>query len=282
MDNISDYFKKDDTLFPGKGLTFYVFDDTKATAFVMDCLIPFRQAYIDDEKLNERVMVYGTQRADEIQEQLPNPGDVMSGDFGEILAFYMACGIWESGVNVAPMKWRLKDKKKASSHYTDLVLFKLPDVNNPSVTDAMVTYEVKTRATSLTNTKYKKHKSPKYKTYKDDKLECTIIEAVFDAQKDAVERAAETIPYLLTRCKDERWDDLYHKIYRFSKANKVSYIKEHNAVAVVDIDTLNEQITRMPADLLTQHPDVNKVYCVPMKNLKNIYEHVYSNMPMHA
>ena len=115
----------------------------------------------------------------------------MSGDFGEILSFYLACQIWSPSVNVTPMKWRFKDSKKDASKYTDVILFEQHDVANPSVDDAMFTYEVKTCATGLGDGTYKVHVRPSYKNYKDGRLECTIIEAVFDANKDAVERAAE-------------------------------------------------------------------------------------------
>lgn len=41
MSIISDYFSPDSTLYPGSGLTFYVFDYSKVGSFVQDCLIPF-------------------------------------------------------------------------------------------------------------------------------------------------------------------------------------------------------------------------------------------------
>lgn len=280
---ISDYFNIDKNLYPQSGLIFYVFDDSLKDNFVKDCLIPFRQAYISDSKLSQIVNKYKTKREDEIKSQLPDKGDVMSGDFGEILSFYLACQIWSPTANVFPMKWRFKDKKKAPSPYTDIILFELQNPlnpNNASANDALYTYEVKTHATKLTNTTYSMHKRKSFVTYKDGKLKCTILEAVFDANKDAVERTAETIPYLELRCKDEDYEELYYQIHRFSNAVSTTYRKEHNAVAIVDSDMLDEQMSRMPNDLLVQYPNVKNVYCLPIKELKSLYECVYNEMPL--
>ena len=278
MAGISDYFTHDKSMFTGSGLEFYVFDNRKTASFVQDCLIPFREAYITEEKLTHIVSHFPTTRIEAISERLPRKGMVMSGDFGEILSFYLACQIWAPMANVLPMKWRFKDSKKDASKYTDIILFSLLDPNNPSENDAMFTYEVKTCATALGNNVYQIHKRPSFITYKDGKKECTILEAVFDANNDAVERAAETIPYLLTRCEDENLYDLHKQILRFKNAEKVTYQKEYNAVAVVDSSTLEEQIARMPSDLLTVHSNVKNVYCVPMEGLKSVYERVYAEM----
>lgn len=278
MAEISDYFTHNANLYPESGLEFYVFDNSKSTAFVQDCIIPFREAYISEEKLNHIVSRFPTTRKDAISQRLPPKGMVMSGDFGEILSFYLACQTWAPTANVLPMKWRLRDSKKDASKYTDIILFSLIDPDNPSITDAMFTYEVKTCATGLGKGAYKIHKRPSFVNYMDGKLECTILEAVFDANKDAVERAAETIPYLLTRCEDEDLDELYRQIFRFRNATKTTYQKEYNAVAVIDSTTLAEQIKRMPSDLLTIHPKVKNVYCVPIDSLQSIYESIYTEI----
>ena len=173
MFDLTQYFKEDKSLYPTSGLKFWVFDSTKSDCFVQDCLIPFRDAYIEDKKLKQIIRKYKTKREDEIAERLPTKGDVKAGDFGEILALYLACQIWSPTVNVIPRKWRLKDNKKASSNYTDIILFQLGDADNPSTKDAMFTYEVKTRAGKLTNNEYYIHKRKSGLTYKDGKKEST-------------------------------------------------------------------------------------------------------------
>lgn len=280
--NLSCYFKSDTSLYPQSGLQFFVFDNNKADSFVADCLVPFREAYIANDDVERIVNGFSKTREDVIQRRLPEKGKVMSGDFGEILTFYLASQIWSPTANVLPMKWRFKDKKTEASHYTDIMLFELKDESNPSVDDALYTYEVKTRATDLPNDVYPTHKRKAFVTYKDGKTECTFIEAVVDANKDAVERAAETIPYLLIRCEDLGLKDLHAKINRFSNPVNMTYRKEYNAVAVIDSSTLPEQMKRLPADLLSSHPNVGRVFCVPMENLKEIYEKIYEEMPKNS
>lgn len=282
MISFSSYFSINSSLYPQSGLQFYVFDNNKADSFVADCLVPFREAYIANDDVDRVVNDFSKTREDVIQRRLPEKGKVMSGDFGEILTFYLASQIWSPSANVLPMKWRFKDKKTAASNYTDIMLFELKDESNPSVDDALYTYEVKTRATNLPNEVYPTHKKKAFVTYKDGKLECTFIEAVVDANKDAVERAAETIPYLLTRCEDLGLKDLHAKINRFSNPVNMTYRKEYNAVAVIDNSTLSEQMNRLPADLLSSHPNVGRVFCVPMDNLKEIYEKIYEEMPKNS
>ena len=280
--NLSCYFKSDTSLYPQSGLQFFVFDNNKADSFVADCLVPFREAYIANDDVERIVNGFSKTREDVIQRRLPEKGKVMSGDFGEILTYYLASQIWSPTANVLPMKWRFKDKKTEASHYTDIMLFELKDESNPSVDDALYTYEVKTRATDLPNDVYPTHKRKAFVTYKDGKTECTFIEAVVDANKDAVERAAETIPYLLIRCEDLGLKDLHAKINRFSNPVNMTYRKEYNAVAVIDSSTLPEQMKRLPADLLSSHPNVGRVFCVPMENLKEIYEKIYEEMPKNS
>ena len=106
MAEISDYFTHDANLYPKSGLEFYVFDSSKSIAFVQDCLIPFREAYISEEKLSHIVSRFPTTRKDAISRRLPRKGMVMSGDFGEILSFYLACQTWVSPV-LAPTSFCL-------------------------------------------------------------------------------------------------------------------------------------------------------------------------------
>ena len=280
MIKLSEYFTLDTTIHPEKGILFYTFDNSKRVEFIKECLLPFREAYIGKEKIYSIVKDYGETVENVVQNRLPDKGKVMSGDFGEILSLYLAVQMWATDITVVPMKWRFKDKKKDASHYTDVILFKLTDKDNPSKNDKMYTYEVKTRATKICKTCYDKHKQKARIGYKDGKLECTFIEAVVDANTDAIQRAAETIPYLKIRCQDEGLKDLYGKINRFSTGNKgVTFQREHNAVAVIDNSDLALQVSRIPPDLFTAHPSVNNDYCIPITDLKILYESIYNQMP---
>ena len=272
MSFIDKYFTEDKTTYAAQGITAYVFDDSLAVQFVSECLVPFREAYIKEDKLNEIVHVFGTTRKQEIEERLPNTADVVAGDFGEILTYYLATQLWHTDVTICPMKWRLKYKKDAASPFTDVIVFKA-DLAGASPSDAMFSFEAKVRSTAPSgyydNTK----------GYKVGKKKCVFVDAVMDADKDRVSRAAESINYLLTRCKDLGMREEYGQIFRFAEPyNTVTYQKLFTAVAIIDSAFTDMQFESLPADLFASYPDI-RVFFVPIKDLKTLYETVYAKLP---
>lgn len=274
MPFVAKYFTKDNT-YSAKGITMYVFDEKKTNEFVTDCLLPFRRAYITDEKLDHIEAKKQNPRTDIIKRRLPDPGDVMSGDFGEILTFYMATELWSQDVNYTPMKWRFKNDPKKACPKTDVILFQfVNDVEHPNANDKLITYETKAHATSVAG-KYKKHKQKKAITYKDGKDVCSFVDAMFDADKDRASRAGESIIYLKNQAENNDDDELMKILLRFEVGYSVSYTPEYNAVAIIESTDLANQISRMPADLMATFPDIT-LYCMPIKDLKKVYENVYS------
>ena len=242
---------------------------------MQDCLLPFRRAYLTDEKVDRLETKGQNSRQDVINRRLPDPGDVMSGDFGEILTFYMATELWSADTNVRPMKWRFKDDPKKASPKTDVVLFRIVnDAQHPDANDKMVTYEAKAHATPISG-KYPNHVQKPSITYKDGKNRCSFVDAVFDADKDRASRAAESLIYLKNKAEDSDDDDLMDVLLRFEKSYTQPYIAEHSAVVIVESTDLANQISRIPADLMTTFPGI-AVYCMPIKGLQAIYEQIYS------
>lgn len=271
MPFINKYFTEDNTTYAVYGIKAYKFDGSKTTQFVTECLVPFREAYIKEEKLIEIVNVYGTKRQQEIEERLPKTADVKAGDFGEILTYYLAKEVWHPDVNVCPMKWRFKDKKDAASPYTDVIVFRSDPMGaNPN--DAMLSFEAKVRATAPSG-KYDNHKG-----YKSEKEKCVFIDAVMDADKDRVSRAAESIQYLLTRCKDLGLKVEYNQIYRYAEPyNTVTYQKLFSAVAIIDSAFTTKQFAKIPKDLFSTFPNV-RVFFVPIAGLQALYESVFAQL----
>lgn len=272
MSFINNYFTEDTTTYAKYGIKAYVFDGTKAAQFISECLVPFREAYIKEEKLVEIVNGFGTTRKQEIEERLPKAAEVKAGDFGEILTYYLAREVWHPDVNVCPMKWRLKDKKDAASPYTDVLVFRSdPKGANPS--DAMFSFEAKVRATAPSG------QYDNTKGYKAGKEQCVFIDAVMDANKDCVSRAAESIEYLLTRCKDLGLKVEYQQIYRYAEPyNTVTYQKLFSAVAIIDSAFTTKQFSKIPPDLFTTYPHI-RVFFVPISGLQALYESVLAQLP---
>lgn len=274
---IHNYFTEDKAKYAAQGIVLYVFDDTRTDAFVTECLIPFRRAYLSDEKLNKIEAKKQNPRNDIIKRRLPDLGDVMSGDFGEILTYYMATELWSQDVNYKPMKWRFKDDPKKASPKTDVVLFRfVNDVNHPDANDRLITYEAKAHATKITG-KYKRHTQKKAITYKDGKDCCTFVDAVFDADRDRASRAAESIIYLKNKAEDTDDDEFMEVLKRFEYGFSVPYDTEYNAVAIIESTDIDNQINRMPRDLMKTFPDI-VLYCMPIKNLQQVYETVFSQL----
>lgn len=274
---IHNFFTENRAKYAAQGIVLYVFDDAKTADFVNECLIPFRRAYLSDEKLDRLEAKKQNSRKDIINRRLPDPGDVMSGDFGEILTYYMATELWSPEVNFKPMKWRLKDDPKKASPKTDVVLFRLVnDVNNPDANDTLITYEAKAHATPIAG-KYRTHTQKSAITYKDGKDCCTFVDAVFDADKDRASRAAESIVYLKNIAEDTDDDEFMDVLKRFEQGYTVPYNTLHNAVAIIESTDIDNQINRMPKDLMANFPGI-VLYCMPIKNLKIVYESIFSQL----
>lgn len=274
---IHDYFTEDRAKYAAQGIVLYIFDDSKTANFVKECLIPFRRAYLSDEKLDKIEAKKQNSRKDIINRRLPDPGEVMSGDFGEILTYYMATELWLPNAYYKPLKWRFKNDFKKASPKTDVVLFQLVnDVNHPDANDTLITYEAKAHATPIAG-KYGTHTQKPAITYKDGKDRCTFVDAVFDADKDRASRSAESIIYLKNIAEDTDDDDFMDVLKRFEQGYTVPYNTLHNAVAIIESTDIDNQISRMPKDLMTTFPGII-LYCMPIKNLKTVYESIFSQL----
>jgi hypothetical protein len=109
--------------------------------------VPARRCYISDEELTARARAAAVAGSHVAAAKIPDPGSVMSGDFGEILAaFYLASQSLPT-VTIDPVKWRYKaDRRKAAPH-SDVVQLLLPSWPEASNEDRIICAEVKAKAT---------------------------------------------------------------------------------------------------------------------------------------
>lgn len=109
--------------------------------------VPARRCYISDEKLLERAKATGVAGSEVAAAKIPDPGAVMSGDFGEIVtAFFMATRALPA-VSIDPVRWRYKADRKKTAPYSDVVQMVLPTWPMSSANDRIACAEVKTKAT---------------------------------------------------------------------------------------------------------------------------------------
>ena len=89
--DISRFFDVDVVTYKDKGVIVYSFKDGLLDEFVADFVLPFRQAYISDQELDEwvanQVLV---DREEGVKMLLPTKAYLKSGEFARLLLFWPA------------------------------------------------------------------------------------------------------------------------------------------------------------------------------------------------
>lgn len=208
--------------------------------------------YISQEKLQERSELTGLPLSELIANKIPDKGSVMSGDFGEIFTLYFLDSQYEDDLELIK-KWRYKQDRKKAAPHSDVVLFGIKDLHNPSEDDFVICAESKQKATS-------------------SKFD-PITSAISGYKVDSTSRLAKTLVWLKEKAIDEENKDNIDLTSRFADKLDINYSKLYKAVAVVDRDLLDDEITK-DIDL----PDKNdefEVIVIGIDDLKCRYESVF-------
>ena len=104
-----------------------------------------RRCYISDARLDATAAMANTSQSQIVEAVLPDPGSVMSGDFGEIVG-YLYLASRQPGV-IGAKKWRLKIDRTKAAPYSDIVQFHLPHWPEASADDRLICGEAKAKAT---------------------------------------------------------------------------------------------------------------------------------------
>ena len=173
-----------------------------------------RRAYIADAKLEQLATANNMSQSEVLSSKLPNPGSVMSGDFGEIVAYIYLAGI-QGGVIIGPKRWRLKADRTKSAPFSDIVQFTLASWPIPSDADAVVCAEVKAKATGGAFD--------------------PIADAIEGMEKDRTSRLARTLVWLRERAiADDIGAVTIPQLERFIHATgHPPYNRHFNAIAVI-------------------------------------------------
>ncbi len=259
--DISRFFDLDVTTYADKGVDVYKFKDGLIDEFVSELVLPFRQAYITDEELDAGIAEgVWKNREEGARMKAPTKPNLKSGEFAEILLYFMSLCLRCPDVNILPMKWRWKENQDMPCHLTDIVLAKCDDEKKPATEDYLYFVESKAKATTLPQTS------------KDS----VMNDAIGGAVNDSVSRAGKTVTYLITKFVHDKDYDMARKIGRFKDSTKVAYKRFSNAAIVVDKEQLNKHIENITADnLKTAQKNNIKLFAVPIANLKTVYERIY-------
>ncbi len=237
----------------------------------------FKDCFISEDDLKTRVKILSSTEKKELSEILPNEGNIMSGDFGEILAYHIFKEL-NKGVD-GPKKWRWKESQNVAAPYSDVILYSI-DNKKYSNKDLLISAESKMKAS-------KRKYSQAF--LDDDKKHVRIQEAINGAQKDYISRIAYSLGWIRKKYKDEllkattqksKYLELIKSIDRFFNSEKDEfgpYIKKVKAIALVDKDMLDYEIQQ--EIVLPKIPDMDlEVYIVAIKDLQAMYEKLYSTI----
>jgi hypothetical protein len=134
-----------------------------------------RRAYISDERLAETAVANHVSTAAVLGAKLPDPGPIMSGDFGEIIGYIYLASV-ENGNIVGPKRWRFKVDRTRAAQGSDVVQMVLPNWPTSSADDRLICAEVKAKATAS--------------------LFAPIASAIAGAEKDRTSRVSKSLVWM--------------------------------------------------------------------------------------
>lgn len=233
----------------------YVFvsvTDAHAAALPAALGMAIRRCYISDERVSTQAIHYPP-AARVIAAALPDPGSVMSGEFGEILTyFYQGASALPVGA-VGLRRWHLKQDRNKAAPYSDVVHLVLPNWPAPSAMDTVLCSEVKAKST-------KSEFEP-------------IKKAIEGCETDRTSRLAGTLIWLRERAITGATEGAsVAQLSRFIEpAGLPQTIKKFQAVAVVCDSLVAAEIAKAPAP-----PSPNyDVVVISVPKLKATYEAAY-------
>jgi len=219
----------------------------------------FRKCYVTDKKLKNNISKLRLSKKEIIQSYIPKPGNVMSGEFGEIISYFLLKEKYLPLELRGPKKWRSKIDSERPIQYSDIVLFYKKDASKPSKDDLIVTAESKMKATR-------------------DTRNHPIQNALNGSIDDSTRRLAITLTWLRERAIKKSKQNNIDYLDRFIKPVAFgAYKKDFKAIAIIDMRLLDDEIEK---DLDTDNcVDDLELIIITMDNLKAIYEETYQSIP---
>lgn len=220
--------------------------------------VEYRKCYITDEHLVASVRELNMHYSDLLKDHyLPDPGNVMSGEFGEILSYFLLKERYLPEKELdGPKKWLWKDDRNHAIQKTDVMLFSYG--GTPAPDDLLVSGEIKAKTT-------------------DSKRYNPIKNAVYGAHEDFVSRLGVSLAWLKSRYVKERDGDRVARVERFlDPVTYGTYHKHFKAVVVIDDALLAEEVARERS--LVGFPTEFEILLVSIQGLKSAYERTYRNV----
>jgi hypothetical protein len=217
----------------------------------------FRKCYVSDANIKKIKEQFDFSYEEVIQNfYIPVPGNVMSGEFGEILSYFILKEHLLPIETSGPKKWRWKDDKNKPVHKTDVMLFHQNET--PSQDDIVIAAEIKAKAT------------------KNDKYD-PVVNAVDGVKDDYIRRLGVSLTWLNTKYVKDCNVHEVNNLKRFlDPVNYGSFKKEFKAIIVIDSSFLEFEIKRERE--LKETGTEYEVIFISIKDLKLIYEDTYKSI----
>ena len=251
------------------GIVLLTLKDQEWSEFISKLPSEYRECYIPENELLSRIENFSSTKQKELAEILPSVGNIQSGDFGEILSYFITKERHIQHRADGPRKWRWKQEKNVAAPYSDVILFSLKEKGKPSSEDLLISVESKMKATA--NNSYH-----------------PIQNAIDGSQKDYVSRIATSLSWLRKKYKEESFKvtaqveqlkEIVGMIERFiDSVNIGEYSKQLKAVAFVDKSFCANEISKS-----ISIPPLNgtniEIMVISVKDLKKAYESVFTEIP---
>ena len=209
--------------------------------------------YITDENLAARMAETGLTASQILQNQVPDRGSVMAGDFGEVTTLFFLGSEREEAIK-SIMKWQYKqDRKKAAPHSDVIILYR----DNPelaSTNDYVICAEAKMKSTQSVHSPIKSS----IDGYVSDKTGRLARTLVWLKEKEINHGNADSIAFV-ERFTDKHLDTEYSKYFR--------------AVAIIDRAFIDDELSKA-----LELPDQNEefeIIVLGISNLKDLYERTF-------
>jgi hypothetical protein len=251
-----------------KGCLTFTLKDEDWDNFISLLPKEYKLCYITDEDLQKRIENFSSTKEKELSEILPDQGNIQSGDFGEILSYFIFKERHKNRNVDGPQKWKWKQEKNVAAPYTDVILFSIQEDGKSSKDDLLISVESKMKAV-------------KNNTYNP------IQAAIGGAEKDYVSRIANSLSWLRKKYKEESLKEnapveglkkVVNSIERFIKSETYGeYDKKIKAIAFIDKALFEDEITK---DISTPSQNVMNlsVFAVSIKDLKSVYTKVFEEI----
>jgi len=232
----------------------HVLDEDKSSHLEDFMVNEIPNCYIKKNELSARINETGLSASEILQNKLPDTGNVMSGDFGEILTlFYLGSERREALKTIK--KWRFKQDRKKATPHSDVIILYRKYSDRASKMDYVICAESKAKATGSNSE--------------------PIENSIKGYEADKTGRMARTLVWLKEKAIDHENKNSISFIKRFTDDHlKTGFNKKYRAVAIIDRNYLDNELIKS-LDLPAQN-DEFEIIVLGINNLKDLYEQSFS------